>query len=838
MIPAQEPTEHAPASELLGIPQNDLRLRVHVPKQQPRVLQVRAAKCTVGSAPECTLRISGPQIQPVQCLLLRGARGNFVRWVTTENNLGHVFRDAVLRHGDRLRIGSIKLEVLGRPTTRRSTSTTPSAEGEAVTPAATMSGVEAIETRMQRLEKQFGQLQTQSLQLECDNLKETIESLNGQLNSEREGHLRDRELLISERQRLSAELDSQTQKLADLQNRILQSQSHAEQCQQDEERQVEALHAEIEQLAQLGQEASRQHEDDREQWLAEKSRLEAEMSANRERLSDLESQLEDSRRQHSESTSQCMHFESQVKDLNDALGRLAEQLDSEQGEFKCQRDEWLERREQLEVKLAAAETNLAEAKTEQAQNEQLAAQEQDRVAEKQARWEQECQELAQLLAEIEETRLRQETAAQLLNERCATFQTRVHELEQQVENLEQAAEVAAQAASPNPLLDEDLDVRRRQLEPQQEQIDTTEQGGSSQEDSREIDERRRINEQLEQLQHQQQITAVSGSANQNEEDEDEPGPGEWPRTEQVEPVSTVLPWGEPLIDDSRSADVETTRFKTRPFEAVRPTEEPNDEPAENFATTPDSVTFQESLADPPVSTAEVLARLGQTSPWQDDDDEDQPSGQPAGYSTDHRQPPQADAGMPQSHSIGSAAPSGSGEMDESIEDYMNRLMARVRGNDSPESDASPEIADRQPITEAAVSWQPDPQDGQSSVEHAVVPKKIPVSKNYLPRSQAPEQSGNLSAMRELANQSARTAIATHAQSNWSAAAKTKRLLLAGGLGTALVSLMFLTNFPLMGSLGLALGLGITIYFGWQTTALRKQILGSLILHPPEDKSRG
>ena len=207
MTPSHKASKLSPDSELLGIPKKDLRLRVRGPQQPVRILRVRASKCTVGSAPDCVLRIPEPQVQPLQCMLLRGARGNFVRWLNTETSPRHAFRDSALQHGDRLQVGSFELEVLDAPTTTSSVSPTTRAEDAVAAPLATMTSVEVIESRMQRLEEQLAQLHRQSGQDESDNLRKTVDRLASELDNERERHRRERENLFSERQRLSSELD-------------------------------------------------------------------------------------------------------------------------------------------------------------------------------------------------------------------------------------------------------------------------------------------------------------------------------------------------------------------------------------------------------------------------------------------------------------------------------------------------------------------------------------------------------------------------------------------------------------------------------------------------------
>ncbi len=99
-------------SRLLGGPPGPLTFSVLTGEHQGRQIQLRGAKCTIGSARGCTLRLRARGVQPLHCWILRGAGGTIVRRRHRDTALnGHTFDDATLSPGDRLRIGSIELEV-------------------------------------------------------------------------------------------------------------------------------------------------------------------------------------------------------------------------------------------------------------------------------------------------------------------------------------------------------------------------------------------------------------------------------------------------------------------------------------------------------------------------------------------------------------------------------------------------------------------------------------------------------------------------------------------------------------------------------------------------------
>jgi len=103
---------------LLDTSTGDLVLRISGSSRNGQIVRLKSAKCTIGSAPHCTLRLRADGVAPLHCLLLRGPTATIVRCWSTDTRLNHkFFTDAVLSCGDRLGIGPIELEVLGVGTT-------------------------------------------------------------------------------------------------------------------------------------------------------------------------------------------------------------------------------------------------------------------------------------------------------------------------------------------------------------------------------------------------------------------------------------------------------------------------------------------------------------------------------------------------------------------------------------------------------------------------------------------------------------------------------------------------------------------------------------------------
>ena len=62
-----------------------------------RPFRSRTSKCTIGSAPNSTLRLLAPGVQPCQCLILRGEHGTIVRsWSSNTRLNGRQFTDGPL----------------------------------------------------------------------------------------------------------------------------------------------------------------------------------------------------------------------------------------------------------------------------------------------------------------------------------------------------------------------------------------------------------------------------------------------------------------------------------------------------------------------------------------------------------------------------------------------------------------------------------------------------------------------------------------------------------------------------------------------------------------------
>jgi hypothetical protein len=104
----------APSATLLGRPESAaLALRIHGTDRHGQIVRLQSPKVAIGSSHGCTLRLRAPGIAPWHCLILRGASKTVVRRWHCDTRLNDAaFDDAPLHTGDRLTIGPIEFEVL------------------------------------------------------------------------------------------------------------------------------------------------------------------------------------------------------------------------------------------------------------------------------------------------------------------------------------------------------------------------------------------------------------------------------------------------------------------------------------------------------------------------------------------------------------------------------------------------------------------------------------------------------------------------------------------------------------------------------------------------------
>jgi hypothetical protein len=159
--------------------------------------------------------------------------------------------------------------------------------------------------------------------------------------------------------------------------------------------------------------------------------------------------------------------------------------------------------------------------------------------------------------------------------------------------------------------------------------------------------------------------------------------------------------------------------------------------------------------------------------------------------------------------------------EESIQAYMNRLLQRVRGDAPPAaSRPGPSAPLHSPTT-----YRPAPSHvGVSSLDRQTqVGKPSPERAETLRRSLPPERSSDLAAMRELANQSAQSALETYAHRRWATAALGKVIVSVFGLIACLTLVAALPGWSALKIIGGGAALVIALFWGLQAGILVTQV---------------
>jgi hypothetical protein len=255
------PTPSAPTG-LLGKPTGELVLQICGGEHDGRVLRLTAAKCTIGSAPGCTLRLRARGIRPVHALILRGPHGAIVRCWSPDTQLNERgFSEALLELGDKIQIGPIMLSVaeLARPVPSPRTLVTRSEDEQ--TPSAPQPPAPRRVNRRRRKQlfgflRQERQQQT-NLQKALDTQREQLHAYEQQVEQLRVAAEAAIEQQVPEQppvadclsQQLSKTIEQLRQELdASAKRRAMEQQTFARQRAAFEEQAEQRLQAEVTQL--------------------------------------------------------------------------------------------------------------------------------------------------------------------------------------------------------------------------------------------------------------------------------------------------------------------------------------------------------------------------------------------------------------------------------------------------------------------------------------------------------------------------------------------------------------------------------------------------------------
>ncbi|MFO0897836.1 MAG: hypothetical protein U0836_10480 [Pirellulales bacterium] len=201
-----------------------------------------------------------------------------------------------------------------------------------------------------------------------------------------------------------------------------------------------------------------------------------------------------------------------------------------------------------------------------------------------------------------------------------------------------------------------------------------------------------------------------------------------------------------------------------------------------------------------------------TSADHDEADEDEREESPPAWpsvvddAAEEEEAPQAPSAVDSSHA--------DEDHEESIQDYMNRLLQRVRG----EAPVQHKPAAKTP-THSPTTYRPAPvQPVQAPV--AAEPRPVPATPR---KSAAPERSSDLLAMRELANLSAQTALDAYAHRRWASAAVGKVIVSVFALVACLTLMAALPGWSTLKIISGGAALVIAVFWGLQAGILAQQV---------------
>jgi chromosome segregation ATPase len=634
----------------------------------------------------------------------------------------------------------------------------------------------------------------------------------------------------TEIQSLQALLDAQR----DLQHTLEQLRTTCdEHCRSAEKSQAELAQAcqEVEFLSQQRNETAAERAAQKDEWLQQQAELEeriaaqaAEIESLRERYSAAQSSamtVDFSKTQENEQAATA-ELNARVEDLErqlvakcDELHALQQTLDSHAvvqqkldqvtSEYDAQCRELAEAQGQI----SAAQSAHSTAVEELAAQTQVLNQLQTELSDRQAAFEQAQQRLADQQA-IMATESDQIAAARQQLEELEASRAEVQQMHSELQA--QSAEIEHKRAEIEEIEHQLVDQRAAVANQNQEIAQWREELGTRQ---REIEQRMQELETREQQLHdREQMLGRQAAAPATPAQADEP----------------VAAASGPLPTDPDAAE----QCSAGPDECAAATA--SDESPANPA--PDNL--HESTG-----VSSVLSRLVQAGVWRDDEPaseqtaqhsphhDEAATGQRAWSSQPAEEPIAQSSDLPteaeQPYSPPSAA--GSGE-EESIESYMARLMQRVRtpgpanANIPPPSPAAQSPAPQSPAARLPAN-QTSPAPERASVTpqpaEAEVQPETPVAQEPIelaPRRAAPELGASLSAMRDLANSAARSAIDQHVRKHTGRQAASRStgavVALCCSIGLGIFAWQNNLVYPAAGAI---VGGGLAIY--WTTIAMRR-----------------
>ena len=756
------------SASLLDRPQESLRFRFRGGQRDGQVIRVNVSKCTIGSAPDATLRLVCPGVQPIHCLILRGSGGTAIRRMSPDTFLNRQpFTDARLQPGDCLRVGPIEFEVLGdSQSTSRGTETSLSTTRivadrmrEELEEART-AWEQQRDLERQRLDDISQELDERARQLEINEetqraenndreaqLQEELETARtqlGELQTQRdqaeEEWTHAREEMNSEIASLREQLSGKDQEIADVTNQLEALRLHAESFGETSD-ELDQLRAQCEQLT-LELETTRQElagttsaealAELQAGWDAERSALQEQVSSFQSEVDELKTRCE----QAEATAAEANTFKESLESLQVKVQELESSREQDQIALESARQSLLDVQGELRDVQAASqaadkETEFSCHGEEQSCEQMESVESHDELGVEQQTEPIEFQEEAHSTNEdvnIDRTMIMDSTAGSFSAEdfvnsavsssndtHCETDSWTEHVEEEsaeqtEVEHATSPDDFAAESQAEN-LFGSTEESANFEPDPTQEPDDYDEfnqqNSDTSWTDVTAEDSNRQQSAMAMDMLDRLRME-VSGDAEADE-------------------TTHLAEAGEEVAEyEAADADfVEESAIELDNAEAIEETE--NYHP-----TTEEELTYETPNEEAPVDTASILAKFGHSLDFEDDE-----PASPATETSVITEPVEAFQPME--------------EDGESIENYMNQLMQRVGGG-SYESQSPAEDAEQSETVKVETEQIEQP---KQEVTTPLDPSE------FVPRTVARLQSSNLQELRAVANTSARSAIDKH-----------------------------------------------------------------------------
>lgn len=746
----------ASSGRLLGCASSELLLQVRGGEHDGRQLRLRAPKCTIGSAAGNTLRLRASGVRPLHCWILQGSGGTIVRGFGPNVFLnGATFTDTPLAPGDVLRIGSVELQVVecSVRTAAPAPKKVEKVEEVAVSHREPAPELDDALATIRRLQAEIEEVERRAA-LQLGDLNELVAKLSDE-KFELQERLREEGARASIHEqhivRLEAAAEGKHQLQQQLQAAVLE---RGELIQQLEQLRFEQTQSQSRSGQQVEFSAR-----EREALLADLCRLE-------DTCRSVQTELESRNRELQDLRAQIASADEAAR--QSALNESSRKHQAAELQLATQRREWDNQRAQLESHIARLQTLISE---HEQRLEQSAPQAELQALEDQIANLQQKLELAQGEAERREGELSE------CRERLAKTD---EQLAAQRAELEASEAQWAERQSKHEALQYEL-VRERAALDQQLQREKTELSEQVQSLALRAQELQQLQSDLaaqaEELRNERASFEAQAADLQRECLELAARQEQLAIEREMFSEQKVKSWSNAAAQHSVAQDDAKVEEDYSP---------PAQESGENIG--------QTCVLNFPIEPAELDEEVAlEPAPF------GLPSNQQNVADNEPAQPTDAPAPA-------AAAP----EQDESIESYMERLLQRVRG---PETPAAPKPAPLfQPLPEIAP---PTPQPVVTAQ-----PNKQPNMRleDLSPRNKAPEQNIDLAAMRELANTAARSAIDRHAKRRGGKKAFARVALAAVTLllSGALAYCSWLSEF-LPGTI--ASGIGIFVSTAWCLWAL-------------------